>query len=501
MHGSEGEVGVVMPLSTLTTVLFNGQTISIERAIIDYSKTWGGEVFDWSSGFTSKGFYPFNGIDKTAYSYYSYKNAIYQNWRDGSPGNVGSNKFGVNFWRIAEFEKGVTYNFLVKADDYYRIGAIPVNANQANQWVNISRQNWNWLNDAYDGKTYTFTPANTGKYWVYAGYKEEGGDASFALSWDSDKAITVEDTTFPVNLSLYDQYDKKGTADSSNIDPNKDTVVVIHGRGSGGEDGNMINLAQTAAASNYYPNSQVLYLDWKEAAKDDSLLTPPYDAAKRIRSVAQWATNRLKELGIAPEKTILLGHSLGSYVASEIGRIGGKVKELVALDPASSPGGTYDIDAHNPGTDRTIDFSNAATKSIALVASDLEGGLAGDNAKASSANDSYIVYFTDYKEHGNGGFLDQDLALRTKNKIADYHNAVVGVFSDILSSFSKLSSPKPLSFPSHQPDRYDDIGNIDQNIPRHEGRITADLTNKEDPLIKSLIYVDPNGDQRITWNS
>jgi len=86
-------------------------------------------------------------------------------------GYVGSNKFGVNFWRIADFEKGVTYNFLVKADDYYRIGAIPVNANQANQWVNISRQNWQWLNDAYDGKTYTFTPATTGKYWVYAGYK------------------------------------------------------------------------------------------------------------------------------------------------------------------------------------------------------------------------------------------------------------------------------------------------------------------------------------------
>jgi len=275
---------------------------------------------------------------------------------------------------------------------------------------------------------------------------------------------------------------------------------VIHGRGGGGDDDNLIDLAKKAAESQYYPNSQVLYLDWKEAANDGG--QPPYGAAKRIRSVAQWATNRLKELGIDPEKTILLAHSLGSYVASEIGRIGGKVKELVALDPASSPGGTYDIDAHNPGTDRTIDFSNAATKSTALVVSDAEsfGGLAGDNDKASSANDSYIVHFTGYKEYG--GFLDQDTAIRNINKAADYHKGVVGVFSDILSS---ASPPNPLIFPStyftFQNDRYDNIGIIHEEriFPRHEGRITVDLTNKDDPRIQSLVYVGTDGDERITW--
>jgi pimeloyl-ACP methyl ester carboxylesterase len=111
--------------------------------------------------------------------------------------------------------------------------------------------------------------------------------------------------------------------------------------GDGGEDSDITKLGKTAADSQYYPNSQVLYLDWKDAASDSAIVTPPYDAAKRVRPVADWATKRLKELGIDPEKTILLGHSLGSYVASEIGRIGGKVKELVALDPAW-PGGTDD---------------------------------------------------------------------------------------------------------------------------------------------------------------
>ena len=90
---SQGEIEALKGEDDSATVLFNGQTITIERATIDYSKTWGGEVFDWSSGFTSKGFYPFTGMDNkdntaAASSSYSYKNAIYQNWRNGSPGYV-----------------------------------------------------------------------------------------------------------------------------------------------------------------------------------------------------------------------------------------------------------------------------------------------------------------------------------------------------------------------------------------------------------------------------
>ncbi|MEG4577724.1 hypothetical protein QUA56_34420, partial [Microcoleus sp. N3A4] len=326
-------------------------------------------------------------------------------------------------------------------------------------------------------------------------HRENTGDAGVNISWKKD-SISVENRSFDVNLSLYNKDGKNGTADSGNIDPNKDTVVVIHGRGDGFEDQNVINLAKTAADSQYYPNSQVLYLDWKQAANDPGNLllgTVPYDAAKRIRPVADWATNRLKELGIAPEKTILLGHSLGSYVASEIGRISGGVKELVALDPASSPGGTYDIDGNNPGPDPTVDFSEATTKSIALVVSDANlGGAAGDNDKASSANDSYIVNFIGYKERG---FLDAE---KTKNKVVDYHNGVVNLFSEIML--------RDFDFPSHKGDRFDDIGNVqpvgfkaekEENIPRHEGLIAATFTSG----INGLYYVNSNGEVKRTWNS
>ena len=485
---SEGELQALKGEDDRATVTIDGKILSVEYATfygINFSQDWGGLTFDWSSGeIVYKQWVPFTLNDGNSASY---KNVISRNWGNGAPSNVGvsSDKFGVFLWREADFEEGVTYNFSVKADDYYNIRAIPFNANSGNEWINISGQNGNWLKDAYDRKTYTFNPAKTGKYWVNVGYAEEKGDASFSLSWDSNKAITVENQTFSVELSLYDKDGKKGTADRSNIDPNKDTVVVIHGRGEGKDDGNVIQLARTAADSQYYPNSQVLYLDWKEAANDrgQPITSIPFDAAERISPVAQWATNRLKELGIAPEKTILLGHSLGSYVASEIGRISGGVKNVVALDPAF-PGNRYDIDGNHPGYQRVVDFNQAATNSIALVVSDADtvGGSAGDNSRASSANDSYIVYFLGYS--GNDPV----------KKATEYHNGVVNVFSNIML--------RNFTFPSHQSDRFNQDGDLFRQEFQgkeafHEGVITANLTNG----INGLYYVDPNGKNQVTWNS
>ena len=83
------------------------------------------------------------------------------------------------------------------------------------------------------------------------------------------------------------------------------------------------------------------------------------------------------------------------------------------------------------------------------------------------------------------------MAITTQDQITDYHKAVVGVYSDILSG--------EVGFPSHQKDKYNNDGNfnIEPNI-KHEGRITVDLTNKDDPKIQSLIYVNSNGVQVIS---
>ncbi|MEG3979242.1 hypothetical protein [Microcoleus sp. D3_18a_C4] len=450
------------------------------------------------------------------------KDGIYVNWGKGSPFDPANtdivnelNYFATSGYTQANFEAGKTYKFRVSADDYIVMGAKQIGQSGFN-WItplNQDRTEPEW--QRFSGgifKDYTWTPAQSGSYKVQFWHYDITGDAGVDISWEAqsptvkNNTITVENKTFPVELSLYKPFGDVGKAERSNIDPNKDTVVVIHGRGSGGIDTDITGLAEAAAASNYYPNSQVLYLDWKEAAnvpirwESDfgpygALKVIPYEAASRIRPVANWAVEKLKELGIDPQKTILLGHSLGSYVASEIGRIGGKVKELVALDPAY-PASKYDIDGNNPGLDTPVDFRDVATKSIALVASDREaGGAAGDNEKASSANDSYIVDFTGYP------------AWRStfQYQISDYHKAIVGVYSDILSSASR-SFNEPLIFPdkyfTFQNDRYDNngIGYENSKFPRHDGLITVDLTNIVDPRIQNLRYVDSNNIEQTTWN-
>jgi pimeloyl-ACP methyl ester carboxylesterase len=497
---SAGELQGLRGEDDQANVVIGGKTISIERASsFDIGNRWFVQAFDVNSGSDKYiGYY-----DSGSNTRSDGKKGFADNWGIQSPkSDIPKDFFDLAYWTQADFQQGQTYNFKVRADDSYALAAFPVNGNK---WEYITQ--WKFQEDG--GRNIQFKPENNGKYWVLAYYRENTGDARFDVSWEKDvDSITVENRSFPVNLSLYDQFGKKGIADISNIDPNKDTVVVIHGRGDGNEDGDIINLAETASDSNYYPNSQVLYLDWKEAANDPGQWWQtfvPYDAAKRIRPVAQWAADRLQELGIDPEKTILLGHSLGSYVASEIGRIGGKVKELVALDPAY-PGGTgkgsYDIDGNNPGDeigDRAVDFNTVATKSIALVASDpegsaLAGGLAGDNEKAISADYSYVVQFQ--------GYIGENTIGRT---IA-YHKAVPGVFSNILSSVSHVSN-KPLIFPSLiDLNRFDNQGKLWSSEfvfeRAHEGVISADLlTNQKEPPIKSLFYVDSNGNSQTIWNS
>jgi pimeloyl-ACP methyl ester carboxylesterase len=201
------------------------------------------------------------------------------------------------------------------------------------------------------------------------------------------------------------------------------------------------------------------------------------DAARSRRPATRFlrATDRLRELGIDPKRTILLGHSLGSYVASEMGRMLGGVKELVALDPAY-PGSfnsdipAYDIDGNQPGTQLPIYFGETANNSIVFVVSDAEGGLAGDNNQAGTAHRSYIVRFSGYT--GN-------------DKATDYHNAVVNVFSNLMS--------RKLTFPSLQQNWYDNNGKVKNSIGFywHQGVVSANLTNGTN--ITGLEYVDSSG--------
>lgn len=171
------------------------------------------------------------------------------------------------------------------------------------------------------------------------------------------------------------------------------------------------------------PNDRVLLLDWREASNN----TPPgssfgengaignWFAASWISSVAEYAVKTLnEEYGIDVQKALeslnLVGHSLGSLLSSEIGRIykTGKnrrsedvvtpnntgVKTITALDPASESNlfavGGYDFDASNPGKDAFEGFATTSQFSRAFVG---KTSIAGNQEFATSADESFQMDF------------------------------------------------------------------------------------------------------------
>ena len=223
----------------------------------------------------------------------------------------------------------------------------------------------------------------------YVNVLPSGGDTNYTLDFTETPLTTnltyatTPSTPFLTNLWEFDANGKNSTA---GIDPNKPTVLIIHGWNNkskaaqeyGNTSKELATLAKAIIKKN--PSEQVLGLDWGQAAYQSSLsLLPPYDAAGRVKGVANWAVTELKELGIDPKKLTLIGHSFGSYVADEIGHIGGKVATLYALDPAGSFGfgnklgigditltHPYDLDAANGIKETPPPFNGAASKSYAF---------------------------------------------------------------------------------------------------------------------------------------
>jgi len=301
------------------------------------------------------------------------------------------------------------------------------------------------------------------------------------------------------------RYDTKGRSNQGIIEGGKETVVVIHGWEGSDED----NIRQLAMEASESDNVQVLALDWSSIARaelDGS--PPPYKTAEWIADVAKWAHGELVKSGIAPNQLTLVGHSLGSYVSSNIARQFGQVKNLVALDPAfpahtiwipiKFPGiftgdfDGYDIDRNIYGIQSPADFSKVAANSLAFVASNsnlILGGFAGDNDKAATAHDSFVIQFSS----GVG---------------SDAHNLVIDVFTDALNK-GHLKLPN-LTLPNHQDNWYSDQGNkldffaskfpdwlsgaLDLN--HHEGRISATSTGDIQGL---TLVVDSSGKEQTIW--
>ncbi|MCP2730063.1 S8 family serine peptidase [Limnofasciculus baicalensis] len=285
------------------------------------------------------------------------------------------------------------------------------------------------------------------------------------------RSVRVGNSSYTTNLWHY----KGGNKTNAGIESNKDTVVVIHGWNKDNRsqpDDKVRELVEAVSSSSRFSNAQVLALDWGEAAY--ALI--PFAAAYSIGPVAQWAASRLRDLGINSGRITLMGHSLGSHMSSEVGRVlnqemgRGKVGKLFSLD-AAYPAGQYDFDP-GWGWRGVPKFSDAATYSLALVASDKEGGTAGDNDYAGTATYSFIVRFNGY--NGN-------------DKDSEYHSGVVSVYKDLVTNWNS---------PSVDTDEYDNDGNQGRWGSTHEGRIEASK-NGSDWRVTGVFGV--RGSEQISW--
>jgi pimeloyl-ACP methyl ester carboxylesterase len=306
------------------------------------------------------------------------------------------------------------------------------------------------------------------------------------------------------------RYDTGGRTERSGgtyqgIDPSRETVIVIHGWNNSDQSSSIRELAKEA--SEFAP--QVLALDWGSIAQAGlDWGAVPFETAKWIAPVARWAYDRISKLGISANQLTLIGHSLGAHVSSQIGRLFNGVKNLVALDPAY-PANNYDIDISQPKQQKPANFSDyydeetktmhhIADKSLAFVVADNNAGAAGDNEKAATAHDSFLMRF----DPGNRPGIT---AIGT-------HGAVIDAFTDALNR--RLLTLPDLNLPNHVDNWYDNNGDKDNwldrrnNPGKHEGRISAvwtgnklDWSNGRNPwrITGLQRVVNSSGTEQTTW--
>ncbi len=286
--------------------------------------------------------------------------------------------------------------------------------------------------------------------------------------------------------------DATGAAiDAATTELDGDVVVLIHGWQSSYKTFSSLY----ATIDDKYPDKHVVGLDWSELAdlpgdlfEFTGFQVRPDNTARAITSVAETITAQLQGLlEVTGSELTVIGHSLGSLVAAEIGRLYGEVsdplEQLVALDPAAFAK-TYDLDGRGkgqftssffpfpgnpftPNNKRTVkDFNTVADESLALVVMEEInplGGLAGDNDFATTAHDSFLV------------------DLPNSAGTAEKHNAVISVFDSALAANYFSLDSADLGIPPHTDDLYNNFGStLGRFLPGllssgHEGIITADL--------------------------
>lgn len=209
---SEGELQGLKSKDDTATVVLGGEDTTIEmnqqRWTVWRYADWRNSNFNWQR--------PDGSSDQNG-NRPDGKDGIKINWGQGSPfdtANIGfidkADYFATSGVTTAYFDAGATYKFRVSGDDY-----IVMSARQVNQ------QGFNWITPvSQDGKQpqlqrfpngifqeYSWTPTQSGQYYVFFQHYEVTGDADVDISWEktgqasSGSASTPNTTSKPITTS------------------------------------------------------------------------------------------------------------------------------------------------------------------------------------------------------------------------------------------------------------------------------------------------------------
>ncbi|WP_439516961.1 hypothetical protein [Limnospira sp.] len=388
---------------------------------------------------------------------------------DGFIGNIASDYFSKNMLTQYEFQAGEQYEFTVRSDDGFRIAASPIDSEN---WEFITRNDWEW-ETAYNTKTYTFTPQQSGDYSIYVQYREKERNAYFDLTWqpklsDTTRSFEFADWIHSGTPPAFREFSGNSLNERANIDPSKETIIVIHGWAGSSTEGQPLNsgdgiynLGLTIKDKN--PDAQVLALDWHKQSAHR--FTGPGGPAGRIRRVADWAIETLELSGVnSGENLTVIGHSLGSYLAGEIGDGIDNTKNLVALDPAF---GMYDLNIFDPFTyELPTQFNQAAQNSLSLV--DGSASSIGNLTASSTADVSFLIDYP-WTERLNVWGIN---IISTPINPVTRHTGVVSVFQDIVERDLLGDDFTNWQIPPFVENHYND--DRTRIIGRHEGKIHVD---------------------------
>jgi len=144
----------------------------------------------------------------------------------------------------------------------------------------------------------------------------------------------------------FNTWGNNGFQQSRPIDPNQNTYAITHGyQNTGGNAKNnftpepwISDMAQ--AIRDKDPNANIIVTDWESGAKPLGLIGVDYSiAAGNTREVGNQLAQYLRDQGVDPNKTELIGHSLGAHISGFASAqfrqlTGNLINRIVGLDPA-----------------------------------------------------------------------------------------------------------------------------------------------------------------------